>query len=345
MNPIEARYVEDATLKEQRIRHLIDSSTLRGMLECLVRTPVAFGYRAHANFVVSRDKTRVIVKGVDPRSGCVPWRETLWLLPPETHDPVERVTEALIEDPRLADITEADVRFEHGSLRAHINFAAPRNGPAIPKQAIEDLVHSSSAFLGAAIPSRGITVGESTLENKIGNATLGAHYLAFFQSNVRLLPSIVDVVQREIKDASAFLDLYCGVGLHCLLAANSTSQVLGVDNNRWAISSAVENARRMGLSAARFVGETVDKFLRSPTARRATTAFINPTRHGCGPQTLELLAALRVPTICLVSCSIESHLRDIDRLSACGYAPLNLFCFDTFPFSRFLESVTHLRLR
>jgi tRNA/tmRNA/rRNA uracil-C5-methylase (TrmA/RlmC/RlmD family) len=44
-----------------------------------------------------------------------------------------------------------------------------------------------------------------------------------------------------------------------------------------------------------------------------------------------------------VSCSIESHARDLASFVRAGYRPRPFESFDMFPFSPFVESVTELR--
>ena len=71
--------------------------------------------------------------------------------------------------------------------------------------------------------------------------------------------------------------------------------------------------------------------------------FVNPSRHGCAPGVVERLAAWRPETVCLVSCSIESHASDLGSFALAGYRAEPFECFDMFPFTPFVESVTVLR--
>jgi tRNA/tmRNA/rRNA uracil-C5-methylase (TrmA/RlmC/RlmD family) len=57
----------------------------------------------------------------------------------------------------------------------------------------------------------------------------------------------------------------------------------------------------------------------------------------------ERVAAWMPAAVCLVSCSIESHARDLGAFARAGYLAEPFECFDMFPFSEFVESVTVLR--
>ena len=43
--------------------------------------------------------------------------------------------------------------------------------------------------------------------------------------------------------------------------------------------------------------------------------------------------------MCLVSCSVVSHVRDTLAFAAAGLRPESVRCFDMFPFTEYLESV------
>ena len=196
------------------------------------------------------------------------------------------------------------------------------------------------ALLGVAVPSRGIELGEAHLRHQVLGKAVLAHHRAFFQTNRWLTPELAAAAKAAAADPSRIIDLYCGVGLHSVLAAEPESAVVGVDTNRWAIESAQRNAELHGLARARFERIPVERLVGRPETERPSVVYVNPSRYGCAPGVAERVAAWRPEAVCLVSCSIDSHVRDVLELRRHGYQPLPFGSFDMFPFSEFLESVT-----
>ncbi|MFL5539772.1 MAG: hypothetical protein ACJ8J0_12305, partial [Longimicrobiaceae bacterium] len=87
----------------------------------------------------------------------------------------------------------------------------------------------------------------------------------------------------------------------------------------------------------------VERLVGRPETERPSVVYVNPSRYGCAPGVAERVAAWRPEAVCLVSCSIDSHVRDLGSFARAGYRPEPFECFDMFPFSPFVESVTVLR--
>ncbi|HEX2189203.1 MAG TPA: hypothetical protein VHG51_09920, partial [Longimicrobiaceae bacterium] len=92
---------------------------------------------------------------------------------------------------------------------------------------------------------------------------------------------------------------------------------------------------------AEYVREDAERFAAARAFDAPDVVFVNPSRFGCGPGVPEAVARWRPSSVCLVSCSFDSHLRDTLAFIEAGYRPAAVRCFDMFPFSDFLESVTH----
>jgi hypothetical protein len=293
-----------------------------------------------------------MVFGRDPLAGRVPWREALWLLPP----PGRRLAEELaarIEGPEETGITGFELRLEHGTGRGHVTLSVPRE-PAEKINFDTDLparwTSTIDGLIGVAVPSRAIEAGASFLRHELPGGVLESHYAAFFQANCRLLPLLLEAVLEDVEGQSAFLDLYCGVGLYSLLAAarsraGTSLEILGIDSNPQAIESARRNAARLGLSRARFQKASVEDLPGVASQEPPFHVFVNPSRFGCPAGLSEALIGLGAESATLVSCSIESHVRDVGAFVRAGWHPDSIRSFDMFPFSRFVESVTILRRR
>ena len=306
------------------------------------RTPVERGYRMRASVYLARGGDEV-ARGVDPRHGRMPLAETLWVLPEAARPLVREVASRLSATPRDAGATGFEVRLEFGTLRAHVTVAAERGSAGRLDDFCDVLLEEVEGILGVAVPSQGIEVGETHLRHALLGKTIVSHHLAFFQTNLWLTPELAAAARSAAADPSRIVDLYCGVGLHSVLAATPESAVVGVDTNRWAIESAVRNAELHGLAGARFERIPVERLVGRPETERPSVVYVNPSRYGCAPGVAERVAAWRPGAVCLVSCSIDSHARDLASFVRAGYRPEPFECFDMFPFSPFVENVTVLR--
>lgn len=334
-------YGRHLAAKEERVRGMLAAHGLGGLFAGIRRCPVEGGFRGHATFRLAREEDGAVrVLGVEPRGGRAPLEDTLWVLPEEARPTVLAVRDVVLGGAWAEAVSGFDVRLEHGTLRAHVTVAAPRESDPEPEALCRALAEVPGV-LGAAVPSQGAEAGEGWLANRLGGKTVLAHHRAFFQSNLRLVPEMVEEVQGPPERRACVVDLYCGVGLHSLLAAGPGTRVAGADNNRWAIESAGRNAALHGLHAAEYERLDAERFAAARGFDAPDEVFVNPSRFGCGPRLPGAVARWRPASVCLVSCSFDSHLRDTLAFAAAGYRPAAVRCFDMFPFSEYLESVTH----
>ncbi|HYH78427.1 MAG TPA: hypothetical protein VEX86_01475 [Longimicrobium sp.] len=335
---ISAEYELDASAREARIAAVLEEVGLRGLFRGMRRCPVARGYRMRASFYRAADGSGAV--GVDPRHGRVPLDRSLWVMPEEARPLVRDVAGRIAAAGEQARITGFEVRLEFGSGRAHLTLAVERGMPRLDGLCAGLMAEVGGVF-GVAVPSQAIEVGETEHRHLLLGKTILAHHRAFFQTNRWLTGDLAAAAQSAASDPSRIVDLYCGVGLHSVLAATPDSVVAGVDTNGWAIDSARRNAALHGLAHARFDRLPVEK-LALGAEGRPSVLFVNPSRFGCAPGLVERIAAWRPEAVCLVSCSIRSHARDLASFVRAGWRPRPFESFDMFPFSDFVESVTEL---
>jgi len=334
-------YARDAAAKEARIAAVLEEAGLAESFRGLRRSPVEQGYRMRTSVYLARGGDGL--RGVDPRHGRVPLADALWVMPEEARPLIREVADRLSAAPRDAGATGFEVRLEFGMLRAHVAVAAERGSTGRLDEFCSALLDEVPGVLGAAVPSQAVEVGETYLRHELLGKTVLSHHLAFFQTNRWLTPELAEAATAAAADPSRIVDLYCGVGLHSVLAAAPESAIVGVDTNRWAIESAQQNAELHGLAGARFERIPVERLVGRPETERPSVVYVNPSRYGCAPGVAERVAAWRPEAVCLVSCSIGSHARDLASFVRAGYHPLPFESFDMFPFSEFVESVTVLR--
>lgn len=325
--------------KEARVRSLLAAHGVGVELAGIRASPMEEGYRAHAKLV---SWPGAALLGVDPRRGRVPWEEMLWTLPEEGRAIVAAAAGVLARHGPGCGATGFDLRLEHGARRGHLRLAVRRDHAGPVEPLCRELMEEAPHLLGVSAPSQGVEVGETLLRNRLLGRTVLAHPLAFFQTHLQLTPELAAEVRAAAEGASTLVDLYCGVGLHSVLAAEPGSRVVGVDSHRLAVESARRNAALHGLEGAEYRDRPVERFVEEARCEAPEVVFVNPSRWGCAPGVPEAVAEWRPGRVVLVSCSIESHLRDTLAFAAAGYHPASLRCFDLFPFSDFLESVSVL---
>lgn len=338
LDSLAAEYEASAAAKEAHIAALLAEAGMDGLFRGMRRCPVDRGYRMRASFYRAPDGGIV---GVDPRHGRVPLEDSLWVMPEAARPLVREVARRVLAADEAERITGFEVRMEFGTDRAHLTFSAERGTARLDGLCAELMAEVPGVF-GAAVPSQVIEAGGTEHRHVLLGKTIIAHHRAFFQTNRWLTGDLAAAAQQAAADPSHIVDLYCGVGLHSILAATAESRVIGVDTNRWAIDSAQKNAALHELAHARYDRLPVEK-LRLPDDA-PSVVFVNPSRFGCAPGVIERIAAWRPAAVCLVSCSIESHVRDLGSFAAAGYRAKPFESFDMFPFSPFVESVTELRL-
>ena len=306
-------------------------------------SPVDDGFRGQARFAVSATGGDVSVTGVDPRAGRRPWESTLWILPGCGRRLAERLIGRICRDHAGYPVRGFDLRLGCGTDRAHVVLAVDRTERVSFAGWVEDLLREIPAVSGVSVPSQHLSVGDAFVRHRLLGREVLAHPLAFFQTNYRLteplLQRIAAAVSRE--SAASVLDLYCGVGVHSLLAGDRDPRTTGVDSDRNAIAVANRNADNAGRRAT-YEHASVETYLARGSQARWGAVIVNPPRSGCRLEVVEGIAALNPRCVCLVCCAAEAHVRDLLRFRELGYHATEYTAFDMFPFSRFVENVTML---
>jgi len=172
---------------------------------------------------------------------------------------------------------------------------------------------------------------------------------SFFQNNFFLLPELVEVVRRRLRDSGSrhLVDVYCGVGFFGIELAGEVESFVGLELDQLAIKAASRNAAARGRSNGVFVAGAAEELLSTWLARftaGATTVLLDPPRKGCRPEMLEALRQARPAQIIYVSCHPATMARDLNVLCAEGVFELaQVVPLDMFPQTSHVESVADLR--
>lgn len=164
---------------------------------------------------------------------------------------------------------------------------------------------------------------------------------------------LIPVLYRRALDAAeAFLapqagdglaDLYCGIGASLSRWTARGARVLGVELG----GEAVECARLNAPGAEVLRGKCVDRLpqLRDWTPpRKSRLLYLNPPRTGLEPEVLEWATEqFRPERLAYLSCSAGTLSRDLQGLTAAGYAVEALQPYDFFPQTHHVETLALLR--
>lgn len=322
------------------LRHLGYGELFQGITPChLVR-----GFRGRADFAIRWHDNDCQVSGVSPSAGReAPLGETLWALPRDIRARVVRLAELLLANGAAWPVEGFEIRLAYGSDKFHVLLSVMRTSTASYGSFAERLMREIEGVSGVAIPSKKIEIGETFLQHNLQGHSICAHYAAFFQNNFQLLGELVAYMKEQFcQNHQRVLDLYCGVGLHSLLVAAPKTDVLGADFNRAAIESARRNACSAQMTRARYVCQTVERFVEEQELERPDLIIANPPRPGMGTAVISRAAEMKAGRIAVVSCCPKTHFDDLRTWKQRGYVATRIAAFDMFPFTSFLETVTTL---
>ena len=179
-------------------------------------------------------------------------------------------------------------------------------------------------------------------DDRVGWITVGDRRLpvstdVFFQSNLILLPKLIDYVV-SLTEGPDVMDLYSGVGTFSAFLEDRFN-VTAVEINRHCLSLA-----RMHLRNTRFFTSPVEKW--NPRERKVDTVIVDPPRVGLDKAVPPMIASWHPDRIIYVSCYAPTLHRDVKRLAELGYRPDSLRMFDFYPNTPHIETVillTHIQ--
>ena len=140
------------------------------------------------------------------------------------------------------------------------------------------------------------------------------------------------------------LDAYCGIGTISLAAARQARAVVGVESNRAAVSDAIANAKRNGISNCRFLCADAGDYMteRAQAHEPVDVVLLDPPRAGASQAFLQALVALAPKRVVYISCDPSTQARDLRYLTGHGYRVQALEPFDLFPHTHHVECIALL---
>jgi tRNA/tmRNA/rRNA uracil-C5-methylase (TrmA/RlmC/RlmD family) len=167
----------------------------------------------------------------------------------------------------------------------------------------------------------------------------------FEQTNDAMGRLLVETVRDLLPAKQGLLiDAYCGAGLFAQGLADRFEQIIGVDENAFAI----EQAKRRAGPTERYLAGDVSANLGELLSFRPgqeTIVLLDPPAIGVSPRVLDLLSGSPVAELIYVSCNPATLARDLAQLCRGPYELHSVTPLDMFPQTAEIEAVAHLRAR
>ena len=190
---------------------------------------------------------------------------------------------------------------------------------------------------------------------------------SFFQTNVDLLPALIDYALGDSRGEKA-VELYCGVGLFTVPLARRFERVIAVEDDSDATNFARQNLADAGLTNAHVENSDVGDWLenlecagfdgaldgnstgrskaaspfRSAAALQVDFLLLDPPRTGAESLVMSGLIKTKPQHISYVSCDPATLARDLKKLLEGGFSITSMRAFDMFPQTHHVETVVHL---
>jgi 23S rRNA (uracil-5-)-methyltransferase RumA len=191
-----------------------------------------------------------------------------------------------------------------------------------------------------------LLAGRATLREESDGLWLETSLTTFAQVNAAQAGVLYGEVQRHLAPRAglAVVDLYSGYGPIALRLARQGARVHAIEFNPQAVREGTAAAAANGLAERlSYAAGDAERLLRLHLAAgaRPDAIVVDPPRRGLARGLVELLAALRVPKLVVVSCFPDTLMRDLGALAA-SYALRELGTVDLFPRTPHLEAVALL---
>ncbi len=166
---------------------------------------------------------------------------------------------------------------------------------------------------------------------------------AFFQSNLGMLESLVQLLHTYVGDADRFLDFYSGVGTFSVFFANLVKELHLVEWNKRSLEMAkinIETACKTSIDNKCFFHAISSEKWRGLKASRQLydVAIVDPPRSGIDKMSLKWFATRKVGRILYVSCDVATFARDAYFLiEEAGYRMEKCYFLDFYPQTHHLE--------
>ena len=192
-------------------------------------------------------------------------------------------------------------------------------------------------------------------ESAVGTVDIGGRSIetdasVFFQSNLSLLPDLVQSVRNAVDEGLAsgkagdewLIDLFSGVGFFAAILQDRFKRITTVERDRGCLVHAKANLDALrndepGKSRVENVSAPAEEWLAQNVVDVPATLIVDPPRTGLPKEVLDAIAASSVNRLIYVSCDPVTLARDYAKLAASGFAIGKAEGFAFYPQTPHLE--------
>jgi len=171
--------------------------------------------------------------------------------------------------------------------------------------------------------------------------------LSFYQVNRQQAERLYTLAAElaGLSGGELLLDLYCGTGTIGLSMAHLAGSLVGVEVVPQAVENAWENARRNGISNARFLCADAAQAAKqlAEQGQRPDIIILDPPRKGCDAELVEAVVQMAPQRVIYISCDPATLARDLARFAQLGYEPQLAAPVDMFPGTGHVETIVLLQ--
>jgi len=191
-----------------------------------------------------------------------------------------------------------------------------------------------------------LVAGDAALAEELCGLRFAISPVAFFQTNTEMAERLYGVAGEltALEGWERVFDLYCGIGTLGLSLASRAGELWGLEIVEEAVADAIANARRNGVSGARFFAGDVRVALRELVAEsgRPDVCVLDPPRAGLSQKVVRRVIESAPRRIVYVSCNPTTLAPNAAQLVEAGYVLRRVVPVDMFPQTPHIECVALL---
>lgn len=167
----------------------------------------------------------------------------------------------------------------------------------------------------------------------------------FFQSNLNLLPELVESVRKAVDDGIArgeasdewLIDLFSGVGFFAALLQDKFKKVTTVEREEGCLRHAKVNLSAVDSASCENVSAPAEDWLARHVVDVPATLIVDPPRTGLPKEALDAIVASSVNRLIYVSCDPVTLARDYAKFASAGFSLKQAEGFAFYPQTPHME--------
>ncbi len=205
-----------------------------------------------------------------------------------------------------------------------------------------------TAIVGLSGGTEGPTgvLGEEHLEEELCGLRFRISHSAFFQTNTEMAERLYAIAAEfaGLTGSERLYDIYCGIGTIGLSLAGQAGEVWGIESVPEAVADAERNAKRNGITNARFIAGDARVGIRPliEQAGQPDVLVLDPPRAGLSKKVVRRVIECDAPKIVYVSCNPTTLAPNAAQLVEAGYTLKRVRPVDMFPQTPHVECVALL---